>query len=166
MNQVEKNMTRIFQTGTWNKGLTLIELIVVLFIISLATAIIIPSLWSTEKESLRSEAKHISSTLRYVYNETMSKKEKYLFEINLDTDMYGFSSNKESKDFRIKGDGGFKDIIIPSLGKLFEGEVIVEFGPLGTEEPIVIHLFSGDTEYTVIFNHITGRSKIIEGYSI
>lgn len=166
MKPVEKDMTRIFQTGTWNKGLTLIELIVVLFIISLSTAIIIPSLWSTEKESLRSEAKHISSTLRYVYNETVSKKDKYLFKINLDTDMYGFSSKKESRSFSIKGEGGFKDVIIPSLGKLFEGEVLIEFGLLGTEEPIVIHLFKGDAEYTVIFNNITGRSKIIEGYSI
>ena len=166
MNPAEKNMTRIFQTGTWNKGLTLIELIVVLFIVSLATAIIIPSLWSTKKESLRSEAKHISSSLRYVYNETVSKKDNYIFKINLDSDMYGFSSHKESRNFRIKGEGGFKDVIIPSLGKIIEGEVLIEFGLLGTEEPIVIHLFSGETEYTVIFNHITGRSKIIEGYSI
>ena len=159
-------MTRIYQTGTWNKGLTLIELIVVLFIISLATAIVIPSLWRTDNDSLQSEAKHISNTLRYVFNETVSKKEKHLFIINLDNDMYGFSINNESRNFSMKGESGFKDVIIPSLGKIFEGEVFIEFGLLGTDEPVILHLFNGDAEYTVIFNNITGRSKIIKGYSM
>jgi len=166
MHPVEKNMIRILQTGISNKGLTLLELIVIIFIISVVTAIAIPSLWSTEKNSLRTEAKHISSTLRYVYDEAVSKKENYLLKINLDTDSYGFKSKRESRNFMIKNECEFKDILIPSLGKLFEGEVLVEFGLLGPKEPITIHLIKGDAEYTVIFNNITGRSKIIEGYSI
>jgi hypothetical protein len=51
------------------------------------------------------------------------------------------------------------------MGKRSEGEVTVEFGLLGPDEPIIIHLVSGDSEYTVVFNHITGRTKIIKGYT-
>jgi len=58
----------------------------------------------------------------------------------------------------------FKDIIIPSIGDIFFGEVIIAFGPLGPEEPIIVHLMKNEEEYTVIFNHISGRTKVYEGY--
>lgn len=126
---------------------------------------VIPSLWRTEEDALVIEAKQLSSTLRYVYDVTVSRREKHLFHMNLDTDSYGFESGSESRIFHIKGEGSFRDVLVPSMGKRSEGEIIVEFGLLGPDEPIVIHLVSGDSEYTVVFNHITGRTKIIRGYS-
>jgi prepilin-type N-terminal cleavage/methylation domain-containing protein len=147
------------------RGFSLIELLVVIFIISITSALVIPSLWRTEEDALVKEAKHISSTLRYVYDVTVSRREKHLFFMNLDTDSYGFEGESESRNFRMKEEGSFRDVLVPSMGKRSEGEVTVEFGPLGPDEPIIIHLVIGDYEYTVVFNHITGRTKIIKGYS-
>lgn len=158
-------MTGILQTGTSRRGLTLIELIVVICIISITTALVIPSLWRSGEDSLLKEAKQISGTLSYVYDVTVSKKEKHRFYLNLDTDSYGYESGSGSRRFRMTGEGRFRDVLVPSLGKRTEGEVSVEFGLLGPEEPIIIHLAAGESEYTVVFSHITGRSKIIRGYS-
>ena len=145
-------------------GFTLIELIVVIFILSISSALIIPSLMNTGKGSLKSDAKRMGSALRYVYDESVSKKKDYLFYMNLDDDSYGFTGERESKSFSLKDDVYLKDILIPSLGTRSDGEVTVKFGALGPEEPIILHLASEKEEYTVIFNNVNGRAGIYEGY--
>ncbi|GBD95475.1 MAG TPA: type II secretion system protein GspH [Nitrospirae bacterium] len=146
-------------------GFTLIELIIVIFIISLVTALIMPNLWDTGERALRSEAKRIGNTLRYVYDEAAGKKRTYLLKMDLSADSWSFESERESRKFKMKGNVMFEDIIVPSLGKVTQGEVILKFGPMGPEEPVTLHLVNkDDMEYTVIFNHINGRVKIHEGY--
>lgn len=145
-------------------GFTLIELIIVIFIISLSSAIILPNLWDTGERSVKSEAKRLSSTLRYIYDEAVGKKMIYLMIINLDTDSWGFESENEARDFKLKDHVVFKDIAVPSLGEMTAGEITLKFGPLGPEEPVILHLQKNKADYTVIFNHINGRVKIQEGY--
>ncbi len=183
VNQGEKDTMQTLQTGTYKTkfkidnlqltidnsrraGFTLIELIIVIFIISLAMALIMPSFWGTGKTTLKTEARHISSALRYIYDEAVGKKQIYLFNINLDNESWGFKSKKESRSFRIKGDAEIIDVIVPSHGEISRGELIIEFGPMGPEEPIILHLKKGESEYTVIFNHLNGRTKILEGYEL
>ncbi len=149
-----------------SKGLTLVELLVVIFIISIATALIMPSFWRSQGDEVKSEAKHMSATLRYVYDQAVSKKETYIFRFNLDEDSYSFKANGESRSYQITIHEGLRDIIIPSLGRVSEGEVTVEFGALGPNEPITVHLKDEGIEYTVFFNHLTGRTKIYEGYRL
>ncbi len=152
--------------GSFLKGFTLIELIVVISIISLATALIMPSFWGTEKTAVKTEARHISSTLRYIYDEAVTKKQIYVLNINLGEESWGFKSKKESRRFEIKDNVEIRDVIIPSHGEISRGEVIIEFGPMGPDEPIIVHLKKGESEYTIIFNQLNGRTKIIEGYTL
>ncbi len=123
-----------------------------------------PSFWDTGERALKYEIKLMGNTLRYMYDEAIGKKQTYLMNIDLDNDSWGFESKKESRSFKMKENVMFKDIIIPSLGEVSTGEVILKFGPLGPEEPIIIHLVKDELEYTVIFNHLNGRAKIHEGY--
>jgi prepilin-type N-terminal cleavage/methylation domain-containing protein len=146
------------------KAFTLIELIIVIFIISLTTALVMPSLWNTDERELKSEGKRIGNTLRYVYDEAVGKKKTYMIKIDIDNDSWGFESDKESRTFQMKKDVMFKDVLIPSLGKVSKGEVVLRFGPLGPDDPITVHLTKDEKEYTVIFNHINGRAKVYEGY--
>ena len=148
------------------EGFTLIELIVVIFIISLTTALIMPSFWGSGENILKTEAKRISSTLRYTYDESIGKKQTYLLNVDLDKQMWGFRSKNEEKNFRIKEDLEIRDVMVPSLGEISTGEVTVEFGPLGPEESIIIHLKKGTYEYTIMLNHLNGRTKILEGYKL
>ncbi len=147
-------------------GFTLIELIIVILIISLATALVMPNLWDRGEQTLKSEAKRIGNTLTYIYDEAAGKKRTYVLKIDLNAGSWGFESEKESRSFKMKDNVMFKDIIVPSLGEVSIGEVIMKFGPMGSEEPITLHLIKDDNEYTVIFNHISGRAKIREGYFV
>jgi len=153
-----------YKSHTSKSGFTLFELAVVIFIISLTTALVMPSFWDTGERALKSEARHIGGALRYVYDEAVGKKRTYAFKINLDETVWGFESLNESRTFHPGKDIIFKDVFIPSHGEILGGEVTIEFGPLGPEEPFTIHLMKDEKEYTVIFNHLNGRAKIFEGY--
>ena len=158
--------TRKYNTRRRNSAFTLIELVIVIFIISLTTALIVPNLWDNGETALKSEAKRIANTLRYIYDEAAGKKLTYTLKVNINEGAWGFESKKESSWFEMKDDIVFSDIIIPSLGKITAGEAVLPFGPLGPEEPVTLHLLKNELEYTVIFNHLNGRAKVYEGYRI
>ncbi len=190
VNLAERDMMRILQTGTCKKntehrtqntdrnslgsglwalgsflkGFTLIELIVVIFIISLVTALVMPSFWDAGESSLKTETRRIANTMRYIYDEAINRKQTYLFEINLDNESWRFEGKKESRRFLMKRKVEIKDVLVPSLGEVSRGKVTIAFGPLGPEEPIILHLLKDRLEYTIIFNHLNGRAKILEGY--
>lgn len=149
-----------------HKGFTLIELLVVLFIIALAAGLIMPRLWDRGERALKSEARRIGNTLRYLHDEAAGRKLIYELKINVSGDSWEFASPKESRRFTMKDDVLFKDVIVPSLGEVTIGEVTMQFGPAGPGEPLIVHLIKNDLEYTVIFNHISGRAKILEGYRL
>jgi len=149
-----------------SSAFSLVELIIVIFIISLSTALIMPSFWDTGERALRSDAKQIGNTLRYVYDEAVGKKRTFTVKFNLDESVWGFESQNESRSFHLARNIVFKDVLIPSHGEISGGEVMIEFSPLGPEEPVTIHLMKDRKEYTVSFNHLSGRPKIFEGYIV
>lgn len=146
------------------KGFTLIELIIVIFIISLTTALIMPSFWETGERVLKSEAKRIGNTMIYIYNESAGKKQPYVLQFDLDTDSWKFESENESRSFQLKDDVIFRKIVIPSLGEVTFGKIEMVFSPTGPEESVTLHLIKGAAKYTVMFNHLSGRAKILEGH--
>lgn len=143
---------------------TLVELIIVIFIISLTAALVIPSLQGTGESALRSEAKRIGSTFRYVNDEAVGKKQTYKFRIDLDSGTWGYEGEAESRTHRLAKGVLIKDVVIPSHGGISGGEVVIEFGPLGPGEPLTVHLAKDESEYTVTFNHLNGRAKVLKGY--
>ena len=161
---MQTSSTRKFNSGSRNSAFTLIELVIVIFIISLTTALIVPNLWDNGERALKSDAKRIANTLRYIYDEAAGKKITYTLKVNINEGSWAFESEKESRRFTMKEDIAFKDIVIPSLGTITNGEAVFPFGPLGPEEPITLHLLKNELEYTVIFNHLNGRVKVYEGY--
>lgn len=145
-------------------GFTLLELIVVIFIISLTLTLTMPSFWNSDRNDLKKDARRLSSTLRYLYDESVGKKSVYTFFIDLESRTWGFAGKRESRSFKIRGEARIQDVVVPSHGEVTQGELSILFGPTGTGEPITIHLQKGEAEYTVMFNHISGRTKIHEGY--
>lgn len=158
------SLTLKYNKNKKESAFTLIELVIVIFIISLTSALIIPNLWESDKRALRSEAKRIGNTLRYIYDEAAGKKATYTFKINLNEGSWGFESDKETRSLKVSDNILIRDVIIPSLGTITTGEAILTFGPLGPEETLTIHLSTDEFEYTIIFNHLNGRAKVYEGY--
>ena len=65
-------------------GFTLIELVVVIFVVSLVVAISLPSFRHIGANTLKSDARRVASILRYL-NETVQYKEKLYLRIILKT---------------------------------------------------------------------------------
>ena len=154
------------KAGKSASAFTLIELVIVIFIISLTTALIMPNLWDTGERAVKSEAKRVGNTMRYIYDEAAGKKKDYLIKINLEKGTWGYESETSSEVFKMKDDVMFKDIVVPSLGEVSLGEIALKFGPTGPEEPVILHLMKDKVEYTVTFNHMNGRAKVYKGYKL
>ena len=104
--------------------------------------------------------------MRYIYDEAAGKKKDYLIKINLDKGSWGYESETASRVFKMRDDVMFKDVVVPSLGEVSLGEILLKFGPTGPEEPVILHLMKDEVEYTVMFNHMNGRAKVYKGYKL
>jgi general secretion pathway protein H len=141
-------------------GFTLIELIVVLFIISLTAAIVFPSFYSLGERRIASDANKIASLLRYLNDTAIYTKETYSLKFNLRDDAISWKGPEGEKQEDIKS---LSSLYLPSKGQIKEGEVTIFFGPLGAAENIEVRLKDKTKDMTVSFSPISGRAKISEG---
>ena len=68
------------------RGFTLIEIVVVLVIISMAMMIVITRLPSSESENLKSSARTLASTLRYLQDRAATGRTTYYLRMEPGTD--------------------------------------------------------------------------------
>lgn len=158
------------------RGFTLIELMVVIAILSIVVLMVLPRLPSTEAGKLRSSARSLASTIRFLGDRAVTAKSVYRLHLNLN------DSTVVVKKFTAAGeettpddpflskrfiDAGItiEDVITPRLGKTSDGEVIVTFGLGGLAEFMIVHLKDGkDGHFTVIAYPNSGKVKVEEGY--
>jgi general secretion pathway protein H len=141
-------------------GFTLIELVVVLFIISLTAAIVFPSFYNLGERRIASDANKIASLLRYLNDTAIYAKETYSLKFDLKEGTISWKGPDGEKHEEIKS---LSRLYLPSKGQINEGEVTIFFGPLGAAENIEVHLKDKEKDMTVSFSPISGRAKISEG---
>ncbi len=140
-------------------GFTLLELIVVIFVLSLVLAISLPSFTGIGESKLKSEAKRIGSIIRYLNDSAMSTKETLRMKIafNDKSLSYNGPDGEESERFDT-----LHGIELQSKGTVSEGEVIIFFGPLGAGESFKIYLKEDQSTLEVALNSMNGKVKIIQ----
>jgi len=149
-----------------NTGFSLIELIIVMFIISITLSLTIPYLFSSPSREIRSDARRFGNTLRYLYDRSVSRKRVYDLIIDFENNSWSYEIDGVTRTFKL-GDGVFfKDISMPSTGAVNFGRLKISFGPMGAPEPMLIHLTGDERELTVSFNNLNGRVRYYEGYKI
>jgi len=146
------------------RGFTLLELLVVLFIITTLAALAFPSIWG---ELVKDDKVTLASTLRNLREEVVSTKKEILFTVDF-----------KERQFRIKGAKGIPkdksriidmkddetwEIFIPSRGTIKEGEVTVAFTPSVQEELIALYLTKNGKDTTIMLNNLSGEVEIEEG---
>lgn len=156
-------------------GFTLIELMVVLVILAMAAAIVVPRLPSPEGTKLKSSARNLASGIRFLNDQAIITKGLYRLKLNLS------DSSTSIVKVTATGDEGppddqfmnrqlvepgitIEDVILPRVGTLSEGEVVIPFGPRGNSDCITIHLKGGEKHYTVIAYPSGGKVRVEEGY--
>jgi general secretion pathway protein H len=146
------------KTGTCSKGFTLIELILVIFILSLVLAISFPTFTFERDGQLKSEAGRVASILRYLNDSTISTKEPYALNVNFKEKVMRYNGPDGEKAEKIEN---LSRITLQSRGDVSDGELTVFFSPAGAGENFSIHLMGVESSMTVVFNALSGRVKVM-----
>lgn len=149
---------QILKTGNYNNGFTLIEIIVVIFLISLMLALVIPSFSVIGESRIKSDAKKLASILRYLNDSAISTKETFSLKVVFKERLIGYNGPDGEKTERF--DSIFA-VELQSKGTVSEGELIIFFGPLGASEAFRFFLRDDERVMTVAFNPLSGRVKIV-----
>lgn len=148
----------ISRTGISSKqGFTLLEIIVVLFIVSLVMAIVLPSFAGFGESKLKSEAREIASILRYINDSAVSRKETFFVKFDLDKNLVSWKGPDGDKTKKIDDMTG---VATQSNGMVSKGELIVFFEPFGIQENLSIHMRKGNKGVVITLNHLSGKVKI------
>jgi len=157
-------------------GFTLLELVVVLVLISLAAALIAPRLPSTDAMELKSSSRSVASLLRYLGERSISSKNSYRLHINISDNSIKVTRKLANGDEIPPEDSlltrnvlasgiDIADLQVPRLGRVTEGEVLIDFGAAGLSEFLTLHLKSPKGEsFTVVGYPRGGKVKILTGY--
>ncbi len=141
------------------EGFTLLELVAVIFIISLLTAVVLPSFYGLGDNNLKSDARKMASLLRYLNDSAMSSKNTMSLKFDLGEGSISWQGPDGEKTEHMKS---IASVELQSKGELKEGQITVFFGPLGIQEDIAVHLKNEKKGMTVTLNAISGRAKITE----
>lgn len=159
-----------------SRGFSLIEIIVVLFLIGSLMVIAIPRLRDITDVNIKSASRNISTIVRYLYNEAAFRKRIYRLVFDIDNDYY-WTEYLDGSEFKELKDPNFKkklpfgisvaDIETGRLGRKMTGgrDAFLVFLPTGFVDFAVIHLESSNGNYyTLVTKPYTGGIKIYEGY--
>lgn len=140
-------------------GFTLLELIVVIFIVSLMLAVSVPSFTGIFDSRITSDAKRLASILRYLNDSAISTKDAFNLKININNKLLNYKVSDEEKTERIDSISGIE---LQSKGLVSEGEIIIFFGTAGAAENFNILLKKDKSSVTVSLNALSGRIKIMQ----
>ncbi len=157
------------------RGFTLLEVSVAIFLVALFTFIVVPSVMLVGEDRLASAARRLAGAVKYHYNEAALSGLRHRLQIDLDTGRYGFAVFKPKGDRleltpvgkrRQLPDGvRIRDIVIAGRGMLSSGETGVDIFPVGWIEETTIHLEQDeDRVLTLHVIPLTGIVEVYEGY--
>lgn len=146
------------------RGFTLLELLVVLFIITSVTFMAFPSFWSGV---VRDDKVTIAAALKNLRDEAVSTKKEVFFTVDFKGRQFRFTDSKggakeDQKTIDMKDDETW-EVFLPSRGTIKEGELIVAFTPMVQEELIALYLAKGGKESTILLNYLSGEVEIEDG---
>ncbi len=138
------------------QGFSLLEILIVLFVISLAAAIIYPSI--TIQDNIKRDSRLVVSVLRYVYDTALATKETCTLKADLKSKWLTYICPTEQRSHEI-----------PTLNKIEtsthsttkEGEVYIPFNPT-MQDNVRVYLSDGDRAVTVQFHALSGRVRLVE----
>lgn len=135
------------------------EIIVVIFVLSMVLAVALPSFTGIGESRMKSEAKRIASILRYLNDSALSTKETLSMKIDFRDKSIGYNGPDGDKSESFET---LHDIELQSKGKISQGDVIVFFGPAGAAESVRFNLRDEEQTLGVALNAMSGRVKVLE----
>lgn len=156
-------------------GFTLIELAVVLVILSVTAMLIMPRLFPADNAALKNSARTLASTLRYLQDRAIATRSNYNLKFQFPDGAIALNTVSDTGEEGAVGDSALRerilaegvsveDVVLNTLGRVNDGEVVVRVGMAGLQELLTVHLKSRSGAYTVIAYPVSGKVRIEEGY--
>jgi general secretion pathway protein H len=143
---------------SWQRGFTLLELIVVIFIISLLAGAVFPSFSGMEDRQISSDARMVASLMRYLNDSSAASKETISLEFDFRESVLSWDSPEGKKKEKIRTLAG---IDFESKGLIREGNVTIFFSPAGLQEYTEVLLRDEKKELKISVNPVSGRVKVL-----
>ena len=161
--------------GRRDSGFTLIELAVVLLLIGLFSALVIPLFSGLGGDDLKSTARRLAGTAKYLYNESALTGRPYRLVFDLDAGSVSGRRLKASGELvTLTGTGGehtlprgirMRDVTVAGRGLTSSGTTYTGIQPVGWIDETVVHLEAQDgRQLTLRLLPLTGTSEVYEGY--
>ena len=157
-------------------GFTLIELVLVLFIVGLLLATVFPKLSGLGQGDLKPASRHLIRTVQLIMDRATATKRLYRLHYDLENQQYWATVLQGNGEFvpvdptiltrvTLPKPIEIEDVTTLRHGKVTQGEAYTQFYPTGMVEKTLLHLSRGDEDtVTLIIQPLTGRVKVKEGY--
>lgn len=163
--------------GNWrrDRGLTLIELIVVLIILGVVAIFAFPKLGGVFSGSyLRSSARRLAGMIRYTESQAAVSGKEHWLCYDLDKGEYWVAEKGEGEFLESVDELGgrrallpgikFQEVITQEEGGVSQGIVSSRFSPQGLVEETTIHLINEkEEEISILIKGLAGKVEIYEG---
>jgi len=162
------------------RGLTLIELVIVIAVLGVMLALIIPRLGEIGDANLKQSARHLTGMIRFLRDESEATKKVLRLRFDVTGGRYWVeeraapanTGEKPASDFKryssvmgtegtLTGQTTFRDVKVAS----HPDEPYIQFTPDGWVEQAMIHLRNGDNkDFTLKVKPLTGDTELLDGY--
>ncbi|MDP2689098.1 MAG: prepilin-type N-terminal cleavage/methylation domain-containing protein [Deltaproteobacteria bacterium] len=156
-------------------GFTLLELLVVMILLGVVLMAALPRFAGTGEAYLKTDASRVSSFVRFINDASATRKAYYRVSFDIsageiraerspDGVHYAQETDPVARRLRLREGVVMEDIVVPELGTVNTGTVMVVFTPAGAQEPFTLHLSSSKKQITLTFNPYSGEVSMEDGY--
>lgn len=164
--------------GAAERGFTLLELAIVIFIMALMFTLAIPYMGGYRQAALKSQSRRLAGRASYLYDEAATQKVVLRLIFDMDHQRYAvarldpYSAKPQFlPDHSMAGamvtmppSVEIRDVTVADQGTFNKGSVACQFYPEGYVDATLVHLMdlSGHV-MTLAFNPLTGQVSIVSG---
>ncbi len=167
-----------WRCGRFERGFTLLELAVVIFMMGLVMAIAMPYFGSMQTSQMRSEARRLASRANYLYQEAGAQKVILRLTFDLSNNGYyasrmdpfaakpAFHPENGPAGVRVALPDGIwiRDVTVEGVGTFRRGLASAQFYPGGYVDATLVHLADSRGEvFTLAIDPFSGHVSILSG---
>lgn len=159
-------------------GFTLLELVMVVFIMGLLLMIAMPNLGAFRGTQVRSEIRRLAGRATYLYEKAAAEKAVYRLIFHIDSGAYEVArldpfavepaflpaTGPGTEPVKLPPTVAIRDVSVEGIGTFSRGSVATHFYPQGYVDATLIHLVDASgTVYTMFLNPLTGGVAVALG---
>lgn len=149
---------RISGIGISPEGFTLLELIFVLFLISIVAAVAFPAFAPLREGGATADAKRMASIIRYLHDNALAMKETFALTVDFDHNTLSFRGPDGEK----KESSPHLEAFLPTAGPTIRsGETTVFFTPAIRMEGFTMTFGTGEETLSVRYSPLSGRTQVL-----